>query len=491
MSKKDKPIAEMFSNCLRNNGTKDNLSDPLKAAIAFTICTTLQKGILILSTPIFTRLLTTEEYGYYTLFTSWQRILSVFSTLTLTGSIISQAIVKNEDDRDGFVAAMVGLGTTTSVICLLLYIPFSHLVDNLTGMNTVMMVCIFISSWASMCFSIWALKQKVEYKYKKLIQVTLFTSILKPVAGIIAILLLPHDHAEATVASMTAVEVLMYTCIFIWIQRKGKFFHKNYWIYALKLSIPLIPHYLTRMLLNQSDRVMINAMVSTSAAGIYGLAHSLAFLMTVFNEAVLGAFSPWFFSCLKKRSLDKVGSVVYGLLLISAGVNFVVITLAPEVIHVFAPAAYYEAIWVVPPLSMSIFFLFVYSIFADIEYYFERSDFLSIASVIGGITNIVLNYVFIKKFGYLAAGYTTLFCYILYAVLHYRFSKRLLDKNEGNIKPYDIRVIALISLVFVAMSGIAMAFYEIPLIRLSLLFAIVCLFILYKNRIFGLLKEMK
>ena len=488
MRQNNKSNAVHFFDQLSN---KNNLSEPLKAAIAFTVCTTLQKGILILTTPVFTRLLTTEEYGYYTLFTSWQRIISVFSTLTLTGSIIGQAIVKNERDRDGFVAAIVGLGTTTSALCLLLYLLFSQLVNELIGLNTIIMICVFISSWASMCFNIWALTQKVEYKYKRLIQVTIFTSILKPVTSIAAILLLPYYHAEATIVSMTVVEVLVYICIFFWMQKRGKYFHRDYWVYALKLSIPLIPHYLTRILLNQSDRVMINAMVSTSAAGIYGLAHSLAFLMTIFNDAVLGAFSPWLFSCLKSKNLNKVGTVAYGLLLISAGANFVVIALAPEVIHLFAPVEYYKAIWVIPPLSMSVFFLFVYSIFADVEYYYERSDFLSLASVIGGIANIVLNYVFIKKVGYLAAGYTTLFCYVFYVILHYEFSKRLLDKSGDDAKPYDIRVIVLISLVFVSLSGIAMAFYEIPWIRLSILVFIACVFVSCRNRIFGLLKEMK
>ena len=97
-----------------NKSFKSNLPEPLKATIAFALCTTLQKGILILTTPVITRLLTTEEYGYYTLFISWQRILAVFSTLTLDGSIISQAIVKNGTDRDGFVSAMTG------------YMRFSH-----------------------------------------------------------------------------------------------------------------------------------------------------------------------------------------------------------------------------------------------------------------------------------------------------------------------------------------------------------------------------
>ena len=354
-----------------------------------------------------------------------------------------------------------------------------------------MMVCIFISSWASLCFSIWALKQKTEYKYRRLIQVTIFTSILKPATSIAAILMLPHYHAEAMVVSMTVVEVCIYTCVFFWIQKRGHFFHRDYWVYALKLSVPLIPHYLTRMFLNQSDRVMINAMVSTSAAGIYGLAHSLAFLMTILNDAVIGSFSPWFFSALKSKSLAGVGRVINGLLMISAGANYVVIVLAPEVIHIFAPAEYYEAIWVIPPLSMSVYFLFLYSLFADIEFFYERSDLVSFASAVGGITNIILNYVFIRRAGYLAAGYTTLFCYVLYVLLHYKFAKRLLNKSGDDIKPYDLRMIMFISLAFVFMSGMTIVFYETQWIRISLFFFIAFAFVLSRKRILDLLKEMK
>ena len=54
------------------------------------------------------------------------------------------------------------------------------------------------------------------------------------------------------------------------------------------------------------------------------------------------------------------------------------------------------------------------------------------ASLIAAAANIALNYVFIGMFGYVAAGYTTLFCYILYAIGHYVVSRRVLRlENES------------------------------------------------------------
>ena len=51
---------------------------PAKAAIWFLICSFLQKGISVITTPIFTRLLTTAEYGQYNVFNSWFSIVNIF-----------------------------------------------------------------------------------------------------------------------------------------------------------------------------------------------------------------------------------------------------------------------------------------------------------------------------------------------------------------------------------------------------------------------------
>ena len=43
-----------------------------KAALWFTICGFVQKGISFITVPIFTRLLTTEQYGVVSIFYSWE-----------------------------------------------------------------------------------------------------------------------------------------------------------------------------------------------------------------------------------------------------------------------------------------------------------------------------------------------------------------------------------------------------------------------------------
>ena len=86
---------------------------------------------------------------------------------------------------------------------------------------------------------------------------------------------------------------------------------------------------------------------------------------------------------------------------------------------VFSTAAYYEAIYIIPPISASIIFTTMYSFFSIPEYYYDANKFSMVASIIAAVANIITNYIFIKLFGYLAAGFTTLFCNILMALGHY------------------------------------------------------------------------
>lgn len=470
----------------------NNMSLPVKASIAFLICSFMQRGISTLTTPVFTRLLTTEQYGYYSIFNSWLDIVSVFTTLKLAGSVFMQALVKFEDEKDELTASTAGLGTTTTLMALCIYLPFRKWINQLMGMTTLIMICIFIASWATMMFEIWADCQRNEYRYKSLAALTILTSVAKPAAGIVAVLSTQSYKAEARIISLVAVEVLAYSWLFIKFIKDGKtVFHRRFWKYSLSLNIPLIPHYLTRMVLNQSDRLMINAMIGYSAAGIYSLAHNLAWMLTLITNAILNSFNPWIFQKIKKKEYERIGALTYSVLIFAAILGLALIAVAPELVKVFAPAGYYDAVWVIPPLCASVFFLFMYSLFANFEYYYEKTDFLMAASTAGGLLNIVLNYFCIKAFGFIAAGYTTLFCYIFYAVVHCMCMKKIIKDNLNGVKIYDTRVICGISTIFLAGSSIMMFTYNMLIVRYCIILGGLIIMWIFKKRIISILKEVK
>ena len=91
---------------------------------------------------------------------------------------------------------------------------------------------------------------------------------------------------------------------------------------------------------------------------------------------------------IRDKEYDSIGEVSVMLLILIGVLNLFLIALAPEAIAILAPPAYYEAIWVIPPVSMSVFFMFMYSLFANFEFYYEKTKLMMVASVSGAALNI-------------------------------------------------------------------------------------------------------
>ena len=84
----------------------------VKASFWFLICAFLQKGISMLTTPIFTRLLSTAEYGQYNVFNSWLSIVTIFVSLDLAAGVYTQGLIKFEPERKVYSSSLQGLTTT-------------------------------------------------------------------------------------------------------------------------------------------------------------------------------------------------------------------------------------------------------------------------------------------------------------------------------------------------------------------------------------------
>ena len=441
----------------------------VRASFWFLFCLVMQRGISILTTPIFTRLLATSEYGQYTVFNSWMDIVSIFITLRLYYGVFVQGLVKYNDDKEQYASSMQGLGLVLSLAWTIVYLIAHNFWNRLFKLTTVQMLAMLIMIWATGAFRFWASTQRNEYKYKLLVLVTIIVSIMKPVIGVILVIY-SDDKATARILGLAVAELIGYSwCFFIQIKRGKKFFSKKYWKHALMFNIPLIPHYLSQAVLSSSDRIMIRNMVGASEAGIYGLAYSLSKIMSMINQALNQTFSPYAYRKLKENKAEDISSIGLFMLAIIGVANLMLIAFAPELVYVFAPKEYFDAIWIIPPVAMSVYFTFAYSLFALVEFYYEKTKLILVASLVSAVLNIILNYFLIRKYSYFAAGYTTLFCYIMYAIFHYIFMRRICKTQIKDVDIYHSNKLFCLTLCFLIM-GMAFLFsYKYTMIRYSLI----------------------
>ena len=453
------------------------------------MCSFIQKGISVISTPIFTRIMSTEEYGKYSVFNSWESIISIFVTLNLFYGVYNQGLVKFEKDKRVLSSSMQGLTLTLVIIWTLIYFIFRSFFNNLFSLQTNYMVVMLLIIWLTAVFNFWASEQRVDYNYKALVIITILTSVLNP---IIAIVLMKYinDKVLARVLGIAISYILFYTWMFFKQYHKGKrFFSKIYWKYALDFNIPLIPHYLSQTVLNSSDRIMIDRMINSSTSGIYSLAYSISLVMTLFNNALMQTMSPWIYKKIKDRKISEISTVAYSSMTFIAVINLLIIAFAPEIVKLFAPEEYFDAIWIVPPVAMSVYFMFSYDLFAKFEFYYEKTKMISVATFIGAVLNIIMNYVFIRKIGYIAAGYTTLICYILYSIFHYAFMRKICKKEFGK-QPYDSRILLAITTAFICSGFLFLFLYKNNIVRYIVVALIIIIMLFNIRRIIGYVKRM-
>lgn len=467
-----------------------NMPVQVRASLWFLICSFLQKGISMLTTPIFTRLLSTVEYGKFNVFNSWYGIVTIFVSMNLYYGVYTQGLVKFEDDKRIFSSSLQGLSTTLVIIWTVVYLAAYRFWNELFSLTTVQMLAMLVMVWTTAVFNFWAAEERVEYRYKGLVILTLLVSIAKPLIGIVFVLL-AEDKVTARILGLVLVELICYSGLYVLQMRRGKkFFSARYWKYALMFNVPLIPHYLSQVVLSSSDRIMISQMVGDSEAGIYSLAYALSSIMVIFNSALMSTLNPWIYQKIKLKRIKDIESVAYTSLIIIAAINLMLILMAPEAVAVFAPKAYHEAIYVIPPVALSVYFMYSYDLFAKFAFYHEKTRLIMAASVIGAILNVLLNYIFIKIFGYMAAGYTTLACYIIYSVAHYLLMNIMCNRFYDGITPYDTRKILEITVPFVVAGFVFLVTYDYPIIRYGIIVIAIINAALFRNRIIGVLKEM-
>ena len=471
----------------------NNISIQAKASFWYAVCNFIQKGISFFVIPIYVRLLSPAEYGEWSVFQSWAGILIIFASLNLYCGVFTKQMVAltNSKKRDEYTSSMQGLGTLTSLFLFLFYLLFHNRSNQILGIDTELVLLLFLYFIVYPAFSFWGTRLRVEYKYKPMVFASLAIAILTPVVSLI-LLNYTHLRANALILGYLIVQCSFGLFFYVIHFYRGKcLYKKEYWSYALKFNIPLIPHYLSIIVLGQSDRIMIKHYCGEGDAGIYSFAYQIAASISVLVSAINGSRVPWTYEQLKNKSYGGLKKVTNALVGMMAILVFAISLISPEIIKLLGTSEYLAAVYVVPIVLLGVYFTFVYDLFASIEFYYGATKYVMCASVLGAILNIVLNAIFIPVYGFMAAAFTTLICYIIFMVMHYLFSTNVLKQQKIESGVYNNAIIFLISTLGVFSSLFAMAFYSNLTLRLSVCIGLIGLCFVKRNYIKKLILTIK
>ncbi len=465
-------------------GNYSKLPIAAKASFWFVICNIVQKAMSVLTIPIITRMLSTSEYGIYSVFNSYGNTLIIFATLSVYANGYYVGMKRYDDDKLRYTSSVSGLMFLLTTALFVIFLVFKRTVTAYTGLALSVWILMFIWIYGQSMVNLWFTENRYEFKYRLIVAATIFTAIATPFLKIVIISLFDKNGIDKSLGAILGLVIpvaIVGLLAFFVITLKGKtLFSKEYWKFALIFNIPLIPYYLSQTILNQADKIMIERMDSASSAGIYSVAYSLAMTINIINSAINGSFIPWQFQNMAKGNYKNVAKVINIIMLLLAAANLMLIFIAPEIIKVFAAKEYMQAIYVIPPVTIGVLTIWLTQVFINAEFYLEKNKLIATSSVMSAILNIILNAIAIPRYGFLAAGYTTLICYLANMIFHGFASTHLLKKNHMEY-PFEVGKIVILTIACIGIMFLAMVLYNYAVIR-YIIFAAALLIIIAKYK---------
>ena len=399
----------------------------VKAGIGYTVGNILIKGISFMTLPVFSRLLTTEQFGVYNVFVSYEAILYVVVGMALHASVRS-ANLEFKGKIDEYTSSVSLIYIFNAVLFLLAALVFGGPLSRLLSFKRGIMVLLVLDSFGSAVLTLYNNRISLAYAYNKYMAAALCNSLGNVGLSLILMFTVFRDKRDTARILGTTLTLFVISLVILGVfYRKAKpAYNREYWKFGIKYSLPIVPHGISQVLLAQFDRIMIRSMVSDAAAGIYSLAGNVQLVLTVLTDSIATVWSTWFYQKMDANDTKDIQRRAFQLCRMFAALCVGMIAIAPEMIWILGGKQYEQATYVAVPLIMVSFVLFVYNVVVDAEYYSQKTTYIMYCTLAAAIIDIVLNLFFVSRFGFVAAAYTTLTSYIFYLIFHMQLSRKLL-----------------------------------------------------------------
>lgn len=463
-------------------------SQGTKSAIVFTLAILISRGISFITTPIFTRIMPTDQIGIVGLYTSSFAILSSITSLALNSGGFMVGMKEFEGRRDQYVSSILTLTSITGFLALILFLLFPSFWTNLLGLPLGLVVLMSFGCILTPAYEFWLMRQRYEYAYKKAALITILTSIGSTILAVIAVLLLKdYPTLLGEVRQYVAVGSSLLVYVFFWILqlKKGRVYFNNFfWTSSLALSIPLLGHSFASQMLSVSDRLFIGKLVDNSAVGIYSTLYTVGSLALMLWGAINSSFVPYLFQNIEDET--KRGKVSYTallLLIMFSALTICVSIIAPEITYMLAPAEYLEYVSIVPPIVAGVYFIAVGNFYSNLLVYCKKTWAIMLSTMIACSISVSLNVLLIPVLGFEVAAYNTLFSYLVFGFLQAIFSYRIFKKKLSGDFIYNNAKMILVSVSTIVLSMICIPLYKYNLIRyaFALILIIIALFLFYEK----------
>lgn len=366
--------------------------------------------------PLYTHVLSTEEYGMYDLIVTYVTLFAPVISLQIEMAIFRELIDSRNDESktNTIISSGVAFLLLQFAFCVILYyvltlfinIPYKHYI--LLNILIVMMSSVFMQITRG-------LGKTMDYSISSVIAgvSTIFLNIL--------FLVFLKFKIEGMIISSILSNFLVVIYVFfrckIYKRIKIQYIKKQTISKLLKYSMPLVPNGLIWWIINVSDRTIISIFLGTAANGVYAIANKFSsILMQIFNIFNLS----WTESAslhINDADKDEFFSNVFNKTIkYSLTICLLIISSLPFLFNVFINKEYNEAYIYIPILLIGVLFNIVVSFLGSIYVAKKLTKEVAKTSLFAGLLNVIINLCLIKYIGVFAAAISTVLSFFIMCI---------------------------------------------------------------------------
>ncbi|MBQ8689813.1 MAG: oligosaccharide flippase family protein [Clostridia bacterium] len=377
---------------------------PARASIWYVITSALERGITFIFTPIFTRALTTDEFGLYPLYVSWMGVFTVFITLELSGNIIYRGLSRFKGREDELISTSLLIMSTSAAIMCAAVLIFGDAMTRVIGLSRQIILLLIAQIYTSGVVNLFFAKCRYFYKYKLPSFINIAFAVASPALSLFLINF-TRVRSEARIVAPLAVTAIIALPIAASMLYSAKHrFSPDIARHLLKNALPLLPHYAATTVMAQIGKITVGRFYGEGELAKYSVVFSMGFLFSLVTGGINSALSPWITRKLAASKGDQIEATAQKVFPLLATMTLMGLCFSPEGLAFLAPAEYRSALGAVYPISISVLFTFLVLLINAILLYFEKGHLVTVASLIAAAISIILNLTVTSRYGYIAAA---------------------------------------------------------------------------------------
>jgi O-antigen/teichoic acid export membrane protein len=194
-------------------------------------------------------------------------------------------------------------------------------------------------------------------------------------------------------------------------------FNKQLWKQMMVYAMPLILVGMGGVINDTMNRIMLrwwlpgDEVSREAQVGVFNACAKLAILITLFVQAFKMSAEPFFFKQAEAGNPQKIYARVMKFFVIILSTAFLVVSLFMSTWKYFIGPQYREGLPIVPILLLANIFLGIYY---NLTVWYKLSNKTIYGvwiTLIGSSISILINYIFIPRYGLMACAWATFFCY--------------------------------------------------------------------------------